>query len=152
MVRDWDFCAHAPQPWVYTVLVVRFSPPALNHCDLISILMVLQWDSSWCNLSFLFRASDSMFDAAIFPQPRIDKLFPGETESLPLPPPLSLPDVSLQLPWLTANSFITGHTRQVLHLKGRHPSTAATAAATTLTSITSEESTCENSTRGTPLH
>lgn len=32
-----------------------------------------------------------------------------------------LPDVSLQLPWLTANSFITGHKRQVLHLKGRHP-------------------------------
>lgn len=31
------------------------------------------------------------------------------------------PDVSLQLPWLTANSFITGHKRQVLHLKGRHP-------------------------------
>lgn len=35
-------------------------------------------------------------------------------------PPL-FPDVSLQLPWLTANSFITGHKRQVLHLKRRHP-------------------------------
>lgn len=63
------------------------------------------------------------FAAAIF-HPGTDNLFrsPGWVSSLPS---LSLffffPDVSLQLPWLTANSFITGHKRQVLHLKGRHP-------------------------------
>lgn len=86
--------------------------------------------------------SDSVFGATIF-HPRIDKLFPGEVWISPfLSLSLSFPDVSLQLPWLTANSFITGHKHQVLHLKG-HP---------TPNSRTSEKSTCKNSIQGTPFH
>lgn len=86
--------------------------------------------------------SDSVFGATIF-HPRIDKLFPGEVWISPfLSLSLSFPDVSLQLPWLTANSFITGHKHQVLHLKG-HP---------TPNSRTSEKSTCKNSIQGTLFH
>lgn len=86
--------------------------------------------------------SDSVFGATIF-HPRIDKLFSVEVWISPfLSLSLSFPDVSLQLPWLTANSFITGHKHQVLHLKG-HP---------TPNSRTSEKSTCKNSIQGTPFH
>lgn len=90
--------------------------------------------------------SDSVFGATIF-HPRIDKLFPGEVWISPfLSLSLSFPDVSLQLPWLTANSFITGHKHQVLHLKG-HPTPTPTP-----NSCTSEKSTCKNSIQGTPFH
>lgn len=73
----------------------------------------------------IFHISDSMVGAVIF-HPCIDKLFHSRAWthtpyfSLSLLLSLLLPDASLQLLWLTANSFITGHKHQVLHLKG-HP-------------------------------
>lgn len=90
-----------------------------------------------------FYLNDSIFGAAMF-HCHIDKLFVCDVWiSLPLSLSLLLPDVSLQLLWLTANSFITGHKRQVPHLKGRrHP----------LSSNTSEKSTCRNSIQGTLFH